>query len=716
MDRLRPVVWIFLICVFFSGRLQSESPVRSPKNTPENSRNVLLVTIDTLRADRLSCYDDRNVQTPVLDGLAGEGIRFTRAFAHTPTTLPSHSNILTGVLPLYHGIHENGTFVLHEDQLTLAELLRDEGYATAAFVGAYPVDSRFGLDQGFDLYDDDYRSLRAEKLASVERRAGTVVERALEWLRSQAGPWFLWVHCYDPHDPYAPPEPFRTQYADRPYEGEVAYVDQALGPLFAHLRDSGLQDSTLTVVTGDHGESLGDHGEETHGFLAYNSALWIPLIIAGPGIEPGTVDTFVSHCDIFPTVCEWLDIRRPGHLQGASLAPALEGKRLKTPETIYFESLYPYYSRGWAPMRGLIVDGKHKYIESPMPELFDLKADLGEARDIISPNSLREYRPRLERFIRQESHADSAKARQAPDQETMAKLRTLGYISAPSSPRGEDREFGPSLDVKTMLPLHTKSSSAMDVYREGDTRGAVRMLQEVLTERQDIDIAYSNLAVIYKETRRLPEALEVLRAGLKELPDSFEVFSAYVNFLINARQYAEVIRIFQDASLRQLEYDPEIWNYLGVAHTHTRELEKAVLAFGRSLELDPNYAVAHNNLGIAQFSQALALKEVTLLEKALASFQKAASLNPEYASPWNGMGIVFRQLGELDRAAVTLERALELNPEFGDARYNLAHIYLNQGDKTRALEHFSLYKEKFQHVLPASEREKLEALIEQCKK
>jgi arylsulfatase A-like enzyme/Flp pilus assembly protein TadD len=715
MDRNRPVVWIALCCALFSWYVEASPRVQTPNKTPEGSRNLLLVTIDTLRADRLSCYDTRHVQTPVMDSLARQGVRFTRAFAHTPTTLPSHTNILTGVLPLYHGVHDNGTFVLHEDQLTLAELLQGQGYATAAFVGAYPLDSRFGLAQGFERYDDDYRSLGSGRLASVERRAEAVVEGALSWLKAQQGPWFLWVHCYDPHDPYAPPEPFHTQFAERLYDGEVAYVDKALGPLFLYLSESGLTGSTLVVLTGDHGESLGEHGEETHGYLTYNSALWVPLIFTGPSIEPGTVNTFVSHCDIFPTVCDWLDIKRPGHLQGVSLAPALEGRSLKS-RAIYFETLYPFYSRGWAPLRGYIVDGRQKYIESPIPELFDLEADFGETQDLISPRSLREHRPRLEQLIQRYTHVDSTKASQAPDRDTLAKLRTLGYIRAPSSPRSENREFGPSLDVKTLLPFHTKSTDAMEAYRGGDTRGAVRMLQEVLTKRQDIDIAYSNLAVIYKETGRLPEALEILRVGLQALPDSYDVFSAYLNFLINARQYSEVIRIFQDSSLRQMDTDPEIWNYLGVAYTHSREFDQAVLAFERSLELDPNYAVSHNNLGIARFSQALSLKEASLLEKALSSFQTAASLNPEYASPWNGLGIVYRQLGDLERAAASLERALELNPEFGDARYNLANIYLNRGDKARALQHFSLYKEKFQHALPPNEREKLEALIEQCKK
>jgi arylsulfatase A-like enzyme/Flp pilus assembly protein TadD len=715
MDRIRRIAGILIGCFVLTQGLIAFTRAENRKGIPEEDLNLLLVTIDTLRADRLSCYDDRNVQTPVLDGLARRGVRFTRAFAHTPTTLPSHVNILTGTLPLYHGVHDNGMFVLPDNQVTLAELLKERGYATAAFVGAYPLDSRFGLAQGFDRYDDDYRSHGAQRLASAERKAEDVVEGALTWLREQRGPWFLWVHCFGPHNPYEPPEPFRTRFADRLYDGEVAYVDAALEPLFRHVQETGLMKSTLVVMTGDHGESLGEHGEKTHGYLAYNSSLWIPLMMAGPGIAPRTVNTFVSHCDIFPTVCDWLDIKRPGHLQGDSLKAALEGEKLKA-RNIYFESLYPYHSRGWAPLRGYIINGKEKFIESPIPELYDLEADFNETRDLISPGTLRQHRPQLERLINRQSHADSAKARQTPDRETLAKLRTLGYITAPSSPSGGRQEFGPSQDIKTLLPFHTKSQEAMGIYRNGATRDAVRMLQEVLTERQDIDIAYSNLAIIYKDTERMPQALEVLRQGLKKLPDSYEVFTEYVNLLMNARQYAEVIRIIKDGSLRQMDYDPEIWNYLGVAHTHTREFDKAVLAFTRALELDPDYAVAHNNLGMVYLSQAIFLKVTAPLEQAVVSFQAAARLNPDYASPWNGLGIVFRLRGEQEQSAVAMERALEIDPEFRDARYNLALVYLSLGEKSKALDHFSLYKEKFQQTLPPDEREKLEALIEQCKK
>lgn len=716
MVKTRLAACVLILASLFAG-IRCGPSSDAKKKTPDTGRrhNLLLITIDTLKADFLSCYDSGNVPTPVLDSLAGRGVRFTRAFAHTPTTLPSHVNILTGTLPLFHGVHDNGTFVLHEDHLTLAEICHQQGYETAAVVGAYPLDARFGLAQGFDLYDDDYSSASAEKLAYVERPAERVVERALAWLDGRSEPWFLWVHCYDPHDPYAPPEPYLSQYRSRPYAGEVAYVDAALEPLFGHLRRSGLEDSTLVVMTGDHGESLGEHGEETHGYFAYNSSLWIPLMFAGPGValEGAAVDTYVGHCDLIPTVCDLLGIREPGHLQGRSLVPALRGKKLRE-RTIYFESLYPYHSRGWAPLRGMIAD-RSKFILSPIPELYDLEKDFHEAQNTITPRLLRARRAELEDLMRKHSSESSAKASRPPDRETLEKLRTLGYIAAPREPRrGED--LGPSFDIKTLLPYHSKSREALKVYREGRVKDAVRMLQEVLTERQDIDIAYSNLAVIFKETGRLGEALEVLRLGLKNLPDSYDVLSAYVNFLINARQYDEVITVFEGRNLRQMDYDPEIWNYLGVAYTNSGRFPQAVVAFGRSIELDPDYPVARNNLGIAHFSQGLNNNDSEAVKKAVAAFEIAAALDPAYASPWNGLGIAYRQLGDLDRAAASLEKAVKLKPEYGMARYNLGMVYLDQGDRSRALAQFTWYKDRYHNVLPPGERDKLEALIQQCQR
>jgi len=323
----------------------------SPNKKP---LNVLLITIDTLRPDRLSCYSEKHIRTPQIDSLAEKGALFLKAFAHTPTTLPSHTNILLGTTPLYHGVHDNQNFIVRDEFLTLAEHLKSSGYATGAFVGAFPLDSRFGLTQGFDVYDDNYGSKNYQEFSYVERPAEVVIQNALEWLEVQEKPWFLWIHCFDPHQQYNPPEPFKTRYLDAPYNGEVAYVDHELGKVFSYLKNNGLKDKTVIIFTGDHGESLGQHGESTHGYFAYNSTLWIPLIINSPGMKSVVVDKHVCHVDIYPTVCDILNIPTPDFCQGISLEPALRGKKTKNLDSraIYFESLYPYYNRGWAPSPG----------------------------------------------------------------------------------------------------------------------------------------------------------------------------------------------------------------------------------------------------------------------------------------------------------------------------------------------------------------------------
>ncbi len=394
---------IFLCAVFivpFLFSLKREEP----------KQNLLLVTIDTLRADRLSCYGSQNPKTPHIDSLAERGVLFSRAFANTSTTLPSHTNILLGTTPLHHGVHENLNFVVSEQLLTLAEHLKDYGYSTGAFVGAYPLDSRFGLSQGFDTYDDNYARIHFVNPSSLERNAEAVVESALEWLERQDSPWFLWIHCWDPHVPYDPPEPFKTQYRDHLYDGEVAYVDFALGKLFNYMKENNLFDNTSIIFTGDHGESLGQHGEKTHGFFAYNSSIWIPLIISAPGKKPSRIDHYVSHIDIFPTACDVLELEKPSFLQGISLLPALNGKKL--PERpIYFESLYPYYSRGWAPLKGFLHQGK-KFIDSPIPELYELDKDFDELKNLAVEKKLDKYRKQLEKIISDQTPSEKTTAKQ----------------------------------------------------------------------------------------------------------------------------------------------------------------------------------------------------------------------------------------------------------------------------------------------------------------
>lgn len=709
---MRKSLVFFFLCLLLFGSFLAFSRLPSRAGSKKGGLNLLFIIIDTLRADRLSCYQSESLKTPNIDRLAEKGILFKKAFAQTSMTLPSHANIFLGTSPLSHGVHDNSTFVVREKFLTLAEHLKNHGYSTAAFVGAYPLDSRFGLSQGFETYDDDYGFQDFEKLAYVERKAEVVIGRALHWLKQQRHPWFLWVHCFDPHAPYEPPEPFRSQYQDRLYDGEVAYIDSALGELFRYLENNNLTQKTLIVFTGDHGESLGEHGEETHGYFAYNSSLRVPLIISFPGAKKSRVDQAASHVDIFPTVCDILNIDQPPFLQGISLLPAIKGKSLPERD-VYFESLYPYYSRGWAPLRGFYSGGE-KFIDSPIPELYDMNADFDELKNLAQAGSLEKYRKKLAQIMKKSSLPEAEESRAGLDRESRDKLRSLGYIS--SSPVSQKETFSPEDDVKTLLPYHNRAMRALELGQQGKIDEGIELLESVLKERKNVDTVYSSLAALYKEKGLMKEALGVLKLGLESLPSNYEIFLTYVSFLTSAGQYDEVIRVFGEKSLWKAEHDPEIWNSLGVAHANQGDLEKAITFFEKSLSIDNEYPDAFNNLGSAYLGIFMKTRDSRAYQNAVENFKKAIELDPNHASAYNGLGGAYLQTGDLDGAIGCLERALELKPDFGHALYNLGLAYLGKGDKSKALEYFNTYKKNHGRYLSLGEREKLEALIQQCRK
>ncbi len=696
-------VSLFLIILLSFLPSSSKAVPKSPGN------NVLLITIDTLRPDRLSCYSSQYLKTAHIDSLAEKGVVFTRAFAHTPTTLPSHTNILLGTTPLYHGVHDNSNFIVSEEFLTLAEHLKTYGYSTGAFVGAFPLDSRFGLTQGFDVYDDNYGSGSSQVFAYVERKAEIVIDRAMDWLDGRDIPWFLWIHLFDPHQRYDPPEPFKTQYKDDLYDGEVAYVDSSLGRLFDYLDRNNLDNSTLTIFTADHGEALGEHGEATHGYFAYNATIWIPLIISSPGMKPGSTDQEVSHIDIFPTVCDMLEVEKPSFLQGVSLSPVLRGRRLPR-RTIYFESLYPYYSRGWAPLRGYIEDGR-KFIDSPIPEFYNLEKDLHESENLASQENLDRLRSKLEKTIEEQSFADKASSHQRIDRETLEKLGSLGYVSSIQATR--KKNFTAQDDLKTLLPYQSRLTHAMGVYHHGRIDESIQLFKDIIAERKDFDHAYSYLATVLKEQRRFREAVDVLRDGLEHNPSSYKIISTYGILLVEVGQYDAAIEILGQG-LALIDYDPETWNYLGVAYWSKGDYENALGAYQKALSLDSNYSIVFNNLGSLYLSRFNKLKNPSDYRNALQNFKKAIELDPDYASAYNGLGSAYGQAGDLDGAIYCWEKAVQLKPDFAFPLYNLGLSYLAKGNKTKALEYFQRYKQGHYQRLSGAEKKKLDDLIQRC--
>jgi arylsulfatase A-like enzyme len=389
--------------------------------------NVLLITIDTIRADRVG-YSGAEIETPNLDSLAYGGARFMNAVCQVPLTLPSHASILTGTNPTYHQIKGNGPFYLDEEFTMLPEILKERDYLTAAFVGSYVLDSEFGMSQGFEFYDDDFLT---PDFFVKERKAEDVFNSVAEWLGKNYGEkHFIWVHYFDPHDPYKPPPPFDTKYKTRPYEGEIVYTDVYVGKLIDLLKTKGIYDNTIVIIVGDHGEDLFDHREPTHGIFLYDSTIKVPLIFHGPGIIPKglSIEKQVRTIDIFPTVLDILKIDIPTFCQGESLVPVLEGKKVKQLEESYSETYYPLTSYGWSELKSIRTD-KWKYIHAPEQELYDLVNDPKEKRNVIEENKkvARNLTKKLENMEKRTSSGAKSKTRELTQQDE-EKLRALGYV------------------------------------------------------------------------------------------------------------------------------------------------------------------------------------------------------------------------------------------------------------------------------------------------
>ena len=448
--------------------------------------DVFLITIDTLRADHVECYGYKRVETPALNRLAADGFRFSQAFTPSPITNPSHVTILTGLLPTHHGVTDFAV-PLDAGHATLATLLQNSGYHTAAFIGAAVLDSNTlapGLDHGFDYYDNFPREPHTKtRFGRLERRGMDVVERAERWLDVHpAGPHFVWIHLYDPHDPYEPPAPYSQTYRDHLYDGEIAYADSALAHFLSYLDRRGWYRGALIAAVGDHGEALGEHGEDTHGIFLYDSTIHVPLIIKPPakGLKPvaahsGVVEAQVRTTDILPTIVDVLGMRAPGGLDGQSLKPAFSPGTIES-RPAFGETDYPLRF-GWAPLRSLRSDNS-KLIEAPRPEFYNLNADPGELRNVYEPwnATVQEFRSRLAEFRAPSS--DSAENQAGVSESTRAQLKALGYLG----PEGKTNAPAPWLlpDPKDKIKEANLLHSALLASDDGDTANARRELETVL--------------------------------------------------------------------------------------------------------------------------------------------------------------------------------------------------------------------------------------------
>jgi len=618
--------------------------------------NVLLVTLDTTRADHVGAYGADTVRTPALDRLAAEGVLFRDAVTSVPLTLPAHASIMTGSWPIDHGVHDNGNFVVPAAATTLAEILRAEGFATGAVLGAYVLDHSWGLDQGFDAYDDRFEGLSERSFGSetLQRDATEVADLALDWLQSHADErFFLWAHFYDPHFPYDPPEPFAATYPDRPYAGEVAYADAELGRILDHLRESGLDASTLVVVVGDHGEGLGQHGEPDHGIYLYQPTMQVPLIVRAPGGRPrGSVDGLARHVDLLPTVLDFLGLPIPAGLRGESLLPQMQGRAPAGERFAYGETFYPRFHYGWSELRSL-RNGRYKYILAPRPELYDLEQDPGETFDRIDahPGIAEHLAGELARLIAAESAPDDA-AGGTIDPETLDRLRSLGYVGSIVTVPGA--RLADPKDRAASLPLFSRVAvQGPRALRERDYAAAIGLVDAALAVEPNYLDGYLIKAEALRKLERFAEAVGVLEAALGLNPDN----------VTTLHELAECHRA------------------LGGGRT-TLDLVERIHAIA------PGYPGAY-------LTAADVHREAGRPEEAIAALEALLLEQPENARAHYEIGRIRLERGELALAESGIRRAVGLDGRLFGARFNLALIAEQRGDTIGAGEEYLAELEQF---------------------
>jgi arylsulfatase A-like enzyme/Flp pilus assembly protein TadD len=605
--------------------------------------NVLLITIDTLRADRVGAYGGIGVETPALDGLAAEGVLFETSIAATPLTLPSHTSILTGMTPPRHGVRQNGIFRLDESRETLAERFRDAGYDTGAVVGAIVLDARFGLAQGFDFYDWTMPSRRASETGYPERSAAEVTEAALRWLRERDRVFFLWLHYYDPHAAYLPPASFQQRFAGRPYEGEIAYVDEQIERVFRELRSSGDWQRTVVIVTSDHGESLGEHGERTHAYTLYDAVLKVPLILRGPGVPAGQrVSTVVSAIDVAPTILALVGLAPLSDADGRDLSPLWEVEHRFEKRPAYAETLATQLDHGWAPLFAMRSD-HHLYVRAPRAELYDVRADPRQLANLLEDplQDAVEVAKRLDEGVDSELAREQEASRLALDEATRAQLRALGYTLA-EAPVPANR-----LDPKDGLRLVEPFVVADTEYSLGHLKEAEALARELLSELPESPQIHDLLARIYIDQGKLDLAVSHAETAARLLPA--------------AGRYHD---------------------RLGLARLAVGDTAGAVVAYERALECDPTIFDAHAGL----------MWRVALggsIEDAAKSAETAVELAPEDTRIRIRVAETWDRLGQYDRALEAYRAALELDGSNPEGHMGMAIELARLGEVSEAERHFS---------------------------
>jgi arylsulfatase A-like enzyme/Tfp pilus assembly protein PilF len=648
---------IRLLCVaglFVTAGCRSTQKT-ADKALPLKPFNVVVVTVDTLRPDHLHCYGYAEIETPNLDGLAQRGVLFENAVAQTPLTPPSHASIFTGQNPNVHNVRNTGGFVLQSSSHPLARVLHEQGWETGAFVGSAVLKKLFGFNNGFDVYDDEMPrpGKRSEFREDPERKASVVVDRAIGWLnsRSSGKPFFLWAHIYDPHMPYAPPPEFARKYKGRLYDGEIAYADQQIGRLFDAVAKKSPADKTIIAVLSDHGESLGEHGEHTHGVFLYDSTLRIAYMMAGPGIPAGVrIKQQARTIDFLPTLLEVMGGSAPSYVQGVSLASSFSGKAPGS-DISYAETLYPKMNMNWAELRAIRTN-RWKYIRAPRPELYDLVADPHETNNVAARNPAQtgKFEAQLKRLISPAGDGKEKVETAMVDERVMDQLKSLGYLAGAGSRSYELTGSGP--DPKDRVAI-------LDMIDEAES-------------------GQNNLP----ESRRI----ELLRTALAQDPYNPSVYYQLGGRLEKNGHYDEALKLYRTALSKGVE-NGRLHSRIADLLVRNGDKDDAIPEYEKAAQINPADMGSQSNLATAYLEKG----RVADAERV---FRWILTNDPDNATAQNGMGLVSIQKQDPNTARGYFERAVQLDPDLVEAHMNLGLIYEMAGDRARARSSFETFLAK----------------------
>ena len=647
--------------------------------------NIVIVTFDTTRADHIAAYGNKNAQTPTLDKLAQDGVLYEKALTSIPITLPSHSSIMTGKVPFSHGVRDNGLFKLNDSQLTLAEILKQNGYNTAAAIGSFPLTSQFGINQGFDYFNEHItqkfedifgeRTIPKDRLFFDERKAAQVNDVILPWLNDNAkSPFFIWMHYFDPHHPHEPPAPYNQSFIHDLYLGEIAYADESLGTIIAELKRLNVYDNTLIVFTSDHGEGLDEHNESTHSLLIYNGTLHVPLIVKYPKQQYANtrVSNWVGSIDIFPTILSQLGIDIPDDIQGQILPTE---SSTDTTRNIYAETLSPRFSRGWGEQRGLIKNG-YKYIYGPQKELYNMNDDPHEVNNLINSN------PQLAQSM-QVDLQDYLDEYQLPetnssidvDSETLNTLRGLGYIQSSGNAieyfeeKLDDSGDAPQLHVDTISTY----SMAKNLLFAGDFIEANRYLEALLLTDSD-NLAYLELKIQadinlgnYQIAKQTLEQLPEDSYGTLNLPKRLSLLG---KIYFSDKEYAQSKALFEDAE--NLETSAMGQYYLANIYALEKKYTKQQQHLQNILTINPESINTLNDLAISYAMD----DNIYLAEQ---TFDKALEINPYHQLSYYNYGTFLSSIDDYQAAEKQFSRAIKLNNTYISAHYALIETYVKEG-------------------------------------